>query len=345
MSIRGSGFFVMRGSYNGVSSDFYTRDGRFGLDSSGSIVNPQGLRLQGYMINPSTGLASPAASDLRLDSLSPPIATSNVAMSVNLDSRLEPPAEAWDPENAAATSNYSTSVTVYDSLGNEHRVDLYFINNGDGSWEWHALVDGASIEGGDPGSPVEIASGGLNYNSDGALDVELQDFSSVDFVGAAPGQIIDFDFGDAIADGGTGLSGSTQFATASTVTGLSQNGVPPGTLMGITVESNGTVRAEYSNGRQVAVARVALASFRNTDGLRREGDQLYSASHESGDALVGEAGSGGRGALQGRALEGSNVDLGNELVTLIAYQRAFQANARTVTTADEILSETNNLKR
>ena len=101
----------------------------------------------------------------------------------------------------------------------------------------------------------------------------------------------------------------------------------------------------YSNGETEPLAKLALASFRAPENLRREGDQLWSASRDSGQALLGEAGTSGRGSVASGALEGSNVDLGDELVTLIAYQRAFQANARTISTADEMLTEVNNLKR
>lgn len=342
LAIRGEGFFVVRGALNGMENNYFSRDGRFGVDSDGTIVNSEGLRLQGYSIDV-TGVESPSVGDLRLDVQSPPHATENATMSVNLDASTE--IGVWDPNDPQGSSQYSTSMTVYDSLGNAHRADVYFVNQGGGAWEWHAMVDGAEVSGGTPGEPTEIASGELSFTSDGLLDSETMSSSSVDFNGATGGQVITFDFGDAIADGGTGMAGSTQYAAASNVTGTDQDGAGSGNLIDVAIGDDGTVTARYSNGQSRPVARVALATFGNEGGLVRAGNQLYSATSESGEGLIAAASAGGRGAISSGALEQSNVDLGSELVTLIAYQRAFQANARTISTADEMLSEIANLKR
>jgi flagellar hook protein FlgE len=344
LAVRGNGMFTLRGAHDGIEGQYYTRDGRFGFDESGYIVNSEGLRLQGYQVDPVTGQLSPAATDIQIDSQLAPRATTEADMALNLDASSEILATPWDPTNPETTSNYSTSMTVYDSLGNAHRMDMYFRNNGGGAWEWHAMVDGSELTGGLPG-PVEIGSGSLQFNTDGALDSDTINFSSADFIDATPGQILNIDFGDAITDGGTGLSGTTMYGAASAVTSTSQDGYASGVLADLSMADDGTMRARYSNGQTRDAARVALAGFSNLNGLRREGSALFSETLESGAALVSAAATGGRGSISGGALEGSNVDLGSELVTLIAYQRAFQANARTVTTADEMLAETANLKR
>jgi flagellar hook protein FlgE len=345
LAVRGNGFFMVAGSHDGIPGTYYTRDGRFHLDNQGYVVNGEGLRLQGYGIDAAGQMAS-ATGDLRLGGQSPPNPTTRLDLAANLDAGATTPAAPWDPADPTATSNFSTSATVYDSLGAAHRVDVYFRNNGAGSWEWHAMVDGGELAGGTPGTPTEIASGALTFTTGGALDTETTTASSADFIGAAAGQAIAFDFGDAITtDGGTGLVGSTQFAAASSVTGVSQDGFPPGELVDLLVADDGTMTGVFSNGQSRPMARVALATFQSDDGLRRAGAQLYSETRASGQPLIGAAGSGTRGAISGGALEGSNVDLGSELVTLIAYQRAFQANARTISTADEMLTEVANLKR
>ncbi|MCA9676376.1 MAG: flagellar hook protein FlgE [Myxococcales bacterium] len=344
MAVRGDGFFVVKGNHGGVDASYYTRDGRFRLDQDGYIVNPSGLRLQGYPIDP-TGQVAAAVGDLQLAGQSAPVATTIANLAVNLDATSTTP-PPWDPADPTGTSNYATSTTIYDSLGNAHRADVYFRSSGGGAWEWHALVDGGELTGGTPGTPTEIASGNLTFTASGALDTEATVASSADFIGATPGQAITFDFGDAITtDGGTGLAGSTQYASASNVLALSQDGYGAGALVDLSIADDGTITGVYSNGQTRGVAQVALALFTSDEGLRRAGDQLFAETSTSGAALVAGAASGGRGAVSGGALERSNVDLGTELVNMIAYQRAFSANAKTVTTADEMLAEVTNLKR
>jgi flagellar hook protein FlgE len=344
LAIRGDGFFVVRGNHDGVEGSYYTRDGRMHLDNQGFVSNPEGMRLQGYTID-AAGQMAAAPGDLQLSGTSPPVATANVTMAANLDANAPVP-PPWDPADPSGTSSFSSTVTVYDSVGNPHRADVYFRNNGGGAWEWHAMVDGGELTGGTPGTPTEIADGNLTFTTDGALDTETVNASSASFVGATPNQAIAFDFGDAITtDGGTGMAGSTQFAGASNVTAQSQDGFGSGSLVDISIADDGTITGLFSNGQSRPMARVALASFQAETGLRRAGSQLFVETGESGEALVAAAATGGRGAVSGGALEASNVDIGNELVTLIAYQRAFSANAKTVTTADEMLAEVTNLKR
>jgi flagellar hook protein FlgE len=343
MGIRGNGFFVLAGTHDGAEGTYYSRDGRFLLDKDGVLVNGDGLKLQGYLIDP-TGQTASTASDLPIGGVSAPRATTTLDMSVNLDASATPPA-AWNPADPAGTANYSTSTTVYDSLGNAHRADVYFRASGGGNWEWHAMVDGGELAGGTAGTPTEIASGTLSFTTSGAMQAQTTASSSASFAGAAPNQVIAFSFGDPIAAGGTGLAGSTQFAGASSVTGLSQDGFAAGALVDVSIADDGTITGRFSNGQTRPMARVALATFASETNLERAGSQLFRVTQGSGEALVGAAGSGERGAISSGSLEGSNVDLSNELVTLIAYQRAFQANARTVTTADEMLTEITHLKR
>lgn len=347
MAVSGRGFFVVNGNHNGTPGTYFTRDGRFNLDTQGYIVNPEGLRLQGYMFDP-TGVQGQLVGDLQLGALqSQPLATGNVNLSLNLDATDAAPA-AWDAADPEGTSNFATSTTVYDSLGNGHAVQMYFRSNGDGSWEWHAMVDGAELTGGGAGAgvPTEIASGTLSFRTNGALDVETTAGSSADFLGAEPGQTISFDFGDSITtDGGTGFAGTTQYAGDTVVNASTQDGFGFGSLVDVVVAENGTIEGLFSNGQRRAVARVALASFAAEDGLSRESGQLFRETPASGQPLVDAAATGSRGSVFAGNLEASNVDLTNELVTLIAYQRAFQANVKTVQTADEMLSEIANLKR
>ncbi len=235
---------------------------------------------------------------------------------------------------------------MYDSLGAAHDVQMFFRNNGGGAWEWHAMVDGGEVTGGTPGTLTEIATGTLGFDGAGALDTEVQTVSAANFIGANGPQAITFDFGDAITtDGGTGRVGTTQTAGEPSVIGLDIDGRATGALVDLTIADDGTITGVFDNGDTRELAQVALATFAADSGLTRAGDGLYAESSTSGQPLVDVAGSGGRGAISGGALEASNVDLSEELVTLIAYQRAFSANTRTVTTADEMLAEVANIKR
>jgi flagellar hook protein FlgE len=207
------------------------------------------------------------------------------------------------------------------------------------------MVDGGELSGGVPGTLTEIAAGNLTFNASGALASQASTASSASFVNAAPGQAIDFKFGDDLASGGTGLAGTTQFAGTSAVNALDINGRAAGKLTAIAISDDGKIRGQFDNGDKLELAQVALADFANLQGLDRAGDGLLTETPTSGKPLIDIPGTGGRGAVSGGALESSNVDLSNELVTLIAYQRAFQANAKTVTTADEMMQDVNSLKR
>ena len=322
-AIQGNGFFEVAGTHGGVNGNYFTRDGRFQLDSKGTVVNAEGLRLQGYTVD-GTGSLGTSVGDLNLAGQeSPPHATSSAVVATNLDSNSTAVAAAFSPADPVGTSSFQTSMTIYDSLGNSHRADIYFRNQGSGSWDWHAMVDGADV-GGTAGTPTQIADGTLTFTTTGALDTETTASST---------------------DSGTGLAGTTQFSGASSVTHISQDGYGAGMLTDMQVDDDGTIMGQFSNGQRRAVARVAIAEFASPENLGRAGNQLFADNQASGPPLLGAAGTGGRGSIAGGALEGSNVDLGTELVTLIAYQRAYQANARTVTTSDEILQEIANLKR
>lgn len=345
MAINGHGLFEVKGTYQGKISDYYTRNGQFSLDSSGYVVNPGGLRLQGYTID-ATGVRTTTPGDLDLSSRqSAAIPTANAKMTLNLDSSATTPALAFDPNNTQNTANYTTSMTAYDSLGNAHQVQVAFRNNGSGSWEWHASVDGAQLNGGTPGSQTEIASGTMTFNTAGALASQTTNSSSADFVNATPGQVINFNFGDDIASGGTGLSGTTQYASTSSVSATNIDGRASGKLTDVTVNSDGSITGVFDNGETAKIAQVAIASFQNEAGLTRAGNNLYTESGDSGQPIVDIPGTGNRGSIAASSLESSNVDLSNELVTLIAYQRAFEANSKTVTTADQMLSTVSNLKQ
>ncbi len=341
LALSGDGFFVVKGALDGVQGNFYTRAGNFSGDANGWLVNAQGLRVQGYGVNPD-GSINGQVGDIQLGSGPIPAKpTGEIEIDANLTADAVIPALPWDPANPSATSNYSASSVVYDSLGGAHTVDVYYRKTGPNAWEYHAIVDGAELAGGVPGN-TEVGSGTLSFNPDGSLAANTPTTPIVlDFVDAVPGQAITLDFGTA----GTN-DGLTQTAGANSTTSFqSQDGYASGTLSGVQVGADGVVTGVYSNGEEVAIAQVAVAKFAANSGLTRAGHNTWIETRTSGAPAVGAAGSGGRGSVVAGALEQSNVDIAGQFVEMITHQRAFQANSKTITTADEMMQELVNLKR
>jgi flagellar hook protein FlgE len=348
IALNGDGFFVVNGTVDGITGNFYTRAGMMNIDKDGYLVNPNGLQVQGYAANPD-GTLQASVSSLRVPTASlAPFATSEIAVTANLDAGAPILVPAWDPLDPAATANYSTSMTVYDSLGEQRTLDVYFRKTADNAWEYHVLADGADIAGGTAGVFQEIGTGGtLTFDTNGALSDAQTTQLSIDFAGGAtPAQLIDVDFGqDILNDGATGLAGTTQFASASAVSAQSQDGYASGEFSGIAIDGVGLVQGLYTNGEKIAIGQLAVAKFRSNDGLGKAGAGLWIETRESGSVALGGAGAGGRASVSSGALEQSNVDLAEEFVGLIQHQRSYSANAKTITTADEMLQELINIKR
>ena len=351
VALNGDGFFVVKGTVDGISSDFYTRAGTFNIDRDGALVNPAGLKVQGYTAN-GDGTFAASISDVQAPTAALPArATENIEVTANLDSAataIDTALNPWDPQDPANTANFSTTLTTYDSLGNGHTMDIYFRKSDTvaNTWDYHVLADGDEVVGGTPGQNFEVGTGGtMAFTTNGALNTITGNAITVDFVNATAGQAITLDFGTPIGAGGTGLDGTTQFAGSSNVSSQSQDGYASGDFSGVAITGTGVVQGLYTNGQKIDMAQLAVAKFRSNDGLGRAGQNLWIETRDSGTAAMGTAGSGGRGATSAGALEGSNVDLANEFVGLIQHQRSFSANSKTITTADEMLQELINIKR
>ena len=345
LAISGDGFFVVQGNMNGMNGDFYTRAGQTSLDKNGTLVNPDGLALQGYKMLPNGQLDSQTGPlTLQTAALSPkPTSTMNVT--ANLSANATPPAQSpWDPQNPAATSNFSTTLNVYDSLGNSHQVNVYFQNTGTNQWTYHEIASGSDVQGGTAGQNVEFGSGTMTFNSNGALQSVTPTGGSLTFNGAQA-QTLNLNLGTPIAAGGTGLDGATQFGSPSVVSSQGQDGYASGDLSGVKIGQDGSVSGVYTNGQTVEVGQLAIAKFASNDGLAQAGNNLWAATAQSGDPALGAAGGGGRGAIVTGSLEQSNVDIAAQFVDLIAHQRAFQASSKTITTADQMLQDLMQIKQ
>ena len=345
LALNGDGFFVVKGTVAGVTGNFFTRAGQFVIDKDGYLTDSNSLQVQGYAANPDGTFQASVSSLKAPTSAISPHATEAMDITANLDSNSTTPTLAWNAQNPANTSNFSTSMTVYDSLGNAHQLEIYFRKTAANTWDYHVLAKGAELTPPATGN-VEVGTGSLSFTTAGALNtVTTSTAISVNFAGATAAQAIALDFGTPIAGGGTGLDGSTQFASPSNVSSQSQDGYASGDFSGVTVDGQGVVMGLYTNGQKLAIGQLAVAKFRANEGLGRAGQNLWIESRESGTAALGGAGSGGRGAVSAGALEGSNVDLAEEFVGLIQHQRSFSANSKTITTADEMLQELINIKR
>ncbi len=356
--IDGEGFFLVNDT---AGSSFYSRAGQFSINSDGYIVNPEGYFLQCYQSD-NTGNITNAIGNIDVSSTStPPNVTSNVKLTANLDSSEVPIAAGFDINDVSNSYHFSNSMTVYDSLGNQHLVTTYFTKvyedtaGGTGNyWQWNAVADGIA------GTEV-MGRGYLQFNTSGALAAEniadmdidpvadlamaglLSDFSFAG--GGLLNQVIDFDFGTGIADGGSGLDGTTQFGSASSTSFLNQNGYAAGSLKALSVNQAGIISGSFTNGQTRTIGQIAIGLFTNPDGMSKVGKNLYAESFESGQPVLGTPDSGGRGRILSNTLELSNVDLAEEFIKLITTQRAFQANSRIITTTDSMLEELVNLKR
>jgi flagellar hook protein FlgE len=253
----------------------------------------------------------------------------------------------------STTSNYSSSVTVYDSLGQSHVVTVYFSKvyagtdesgNQTSTWQWNALVNGNEAQW-PPGTPPQtydlVGSGYLTFNNNGALTSGgAAQPLTINFAGAAQGQTIDLVMGATSGEGST-----TQYPTSSTTTYSSQDGYAPGVLQSISVGTDGTISGTYNNGQIVKLYQVTLANFNNPQGLQKDGDNLYSATIASGNAYTNGPGEGGTGTITADSLEESNVDLATQFVDMIVAQRGYEANSKVITTTDQILQDLMNMVR
>ena len=337
MAIAGEGFFALQGEVDGTEGTFFSRDGRFHRDKDGFLVNPQGLNLMGYGANLDGDIGSSLGAIQINDAPIPPKATSKIEMSVNLAANAEEvEAGSFDPNDPGADSAYSTSVKVYDSKGLEHEVQVYFTKEPDG-WKYNVVADTSSVE--SPANPDDafqvLASGDLAF--DPATNKLTGDPILANIKLDTPnGEEMDFSID---------LTGTTETGENSSPLNIDQDGSQAGTFQSLTIDKEGTIVGMFSNGEQRTLGQVAVARIKSTHGLRQASGGLVAASGETGTVIFGEPGSGGMGNIYSGALEQSTVDLAAEFTQMILAQRGYQANSRTITTADQVIQEAVNLKR
>ncbi len=357
VAINGKGFFALA-QPGGAGDVAYSRNGQFQVDSTGYLVNNQGLRLQGYAIDPVTGKSGGVVGDILLPTQGiGPHVTTLATIQLNLDGRTAASTAAMPAFSPADVKSYasSTSVSTFDQQGNEQTLSLYFRRTSvDNEWEMFATHDGQPVPALSVAGAQQSPAGRLTFNADGTLNMGASGGLSGGVL--TPGDMtLDIPYASSTLPVGSGgptnsapvklaFGGTTQFGNAFGVTQATQDGYAPGQLTGFGMSASGIVEARYSNGKTLGAGQIALADFRNEQGLSPSGGNLWRATLASGDPAISAPGTANLGVLQGGALEESNVDLTQQLVDMISAQRAYQANAQTIKTQDQMLSTLVNLR-
>ncbi len=326
LAINGKGFFMVEDT---TGSRFYTRAGAFSFDKEGYLVNPDGLRLQAYQLDRNGNVGGISDVYVPGERISPPSATTEFNFDINLSSA------------AVAGDTYTTSQTVYDSLGNAVPMTLTFTRQA-AARTW-AVTGSIPTTAGTGVTFGGAASTNIVFDASGAMITPAADVTVAMALtnGATTPLSLTWDFYNA----GVSHGDVTGFSSTSGTTFQYQDGYPAGSLRSIGVDEEGVVTANYSNGEMTSLFQVSLVDFPSYEGLSKMGKNLYAESLASGQALPGVVGNGRLGSIAPSSLEMSNVDLAQEFVKMITTQRAFQANSRVITTSDEILQELINIKR
>lgn len=326
MAISGEGFFQLESN----GSQVYSRSGAFKLDSNGFVVNNEGYSLMAREADVNgaiTGAITPLQLNNAYLDANP---TAALSAGINFDAREAETDSSWAllaGVPATAGYNSSTTTTIYDSLGNDHTISMYFSKldpvTNPNEWNVRTVIDGNLED-----------TTAVTFNTDGSFNAP----ATIPVTwnpggGAAAGQTFDID-----------LSSSTQYGSNFAVNTLSQDGYTAGQLLGVDVDDTGVVFARYSNGQSQVTAQVVLANFANKQGLKPIGDTSWVETFASGSPVVSEPGTAGLGLVQSNALEDSNVDLTEQLVRMIEAQRNFQANAQTIQAEDTITQTIINLR-
>lgn len=326
LAINGNGFFEVT-QPNGTLA--YTRAGMFKLDPDGNIINQQGGRLMGYPTDAAGNRLSFDSQALTLPTGAPIPArqTAGIVAEFNLDARA-PIASSVTPPTPITT--YGTSIVAYDPQGMEVPVGLAFSKTANNTWEVYTSVNGSTPAPFVP--PLE-----LNFNADGSLNPASITPAPTITLASPNDPTVTF---PVTLD----LTQASQFGTSFAVHNLDQDGYYPGEFVSLTIDESGVVTGKYSNGETRAAGQVALVNFRNTQGLSPSSGGNWTATFASGEPVRGEPGSGNFGGIRAGALEDSNVDLTGELVNMMTAQRAYQANAQTIKTQDQVLSTLLNMR-
>jgi flagellar hook protein FlgE len=331
-AIEGNGLFVLR---NNSGSTLYTRAGSFKFDGTGTLVTGTGERVQGWSAVNGVLSTNGNIGDISITAIASqsPTATTKMTLSANLDA------------SAPTGTKFATPLQVVDSLGVTHVLTYSFTKTGSNAWDYDVSIPGEDLTGGTAGTPTSLASGSLAFDSAGALTTPAPGAP----VNVATTTGLTSGASDIVADWSLyspdGTSLITQFAQTSAASSTSQDGILAAQLTGIKLGDNGTLMANFSSGKQIAIAQIALAAIGNPDSLVSSGNNNFVVGTQTLTPTVGMPNTGNRGTILGGSLESSNVDLAREFTNLIIYQRGYQANAKVITSQDQIDQVLLNIKQ
>ena len=329
-AIQGNGFFVLKGA---AGQSLYTRDGNFTVNSDGALSTLTGEKVQGWMATASGLNTGVAPTDLTIPSgqTFPAKATANLSFTANLNAA---------GTAAASTNRLSVSMPVIDSLGNSHTLSVDLTKSSTANtWTYDVTIPGEDLASGTAGTQTSILSapGTLTFNTDGTLSASSSASVPLPITGLADGASnMSMNWNLLNSDG---TSSITQYAQASSYSGVTQDGTASGTLTKVAVAENGQIAASFSNGQQRILGQLALATFTNTGTLDSVGNNNFAATGATAMASIGAPQSGDRGQIVSGSLENSNVDIATQFTNLITYQRGYQASSRVITTEDNMLQD------
>ena len=327
VAINGSGFYQL--NYNG--STVYSRNGQFQLDQNGYIVDAAGGQLQGTPAV--SGKLTGGSGPMQITQTTiAPSGTTSIGLQVNLDSSSSPISGSGGINiNDPTSYNWSTSTTVYDSLGQSHILTTYYALSSGSTPTWNVAYSLSGTSGASGISSGTIGSG-LQFSSNGSISGATS--GTITIPSSGPGSFSDGASGVTLA---VNFAGSTDYSTASTVNNVTNDGYGVGQLSNLSIDPTGIIYGRYSNGQSLKLGQITLTNFRAPQGLQRIGNNYFVPTYASGQPLTGSPGSGGLGSLQASAVEESNVDLSTQLVNLIVAQQAYQANAQTIKTQNQVV--------
>jgi flagellar hook protein FlgE len=322
MAISGNGYFVTQNTSGTLD---YTRAGDFTTNSSGQLVTPNGELLLGYPAANGVVNTSGAMQPLQVSSVtSPAVASTTIGITANLDS-----------STTVGDTATSSTATVYDSLGAAHTLTVSYTMTAANTWNYTVTVPSTDITGG-TGTATTVGSGTLNFDSSGQLSstTSVVPINIPTLADGAASLTLTGPFGTAASPT------ITQTDSASATSATTTDGFASGTLSSYTVEADGTIEGTFTGGNTLALGQVAVASFANIQGLVSTGGNNYQPTVASGEAVIGVAGTGGRGTIVGGDVEESNVDIATEFAKLIVAQQAYSANAKSITTFNQVSQAT-----
>jgi flagellar hook protein FlgE len=338
VALQGNGFFIV-GSDEEQS---FTRAGNFSFSADGKLITADGLPVQGYTnTDPVTG------SIISNGPLSEIVIPPGTLLAGEATTRVQTVSNL----NAEATvgQTFATSLEIIDSLGSKHVATITYTNTAPGKWNYDITVPGEDVVGGTAGTPKSLlaAPGSVEFDNSGVLTKVNGVNPPADVTVPGPAwangsAVTNFVWDIVLPTGSATLSG---YSSPSVTTLTSANGSTPGSIDSVTVSKTGEIIASFGAGKTKVVAQLAIATFNNPQGLNKLGANRFGIGSAAGFPNIGAAGTGGRGTVIGNMLEQSNVDIALEFTQMILAQRGYQANAKSITTADEVLTETLQLKR